>query len=129
MGRWENVSLRINAQSGVSFFFDPVLGTANPRAFVRAGSTLTVAPDWIGGLRGDFATGPRPETAPRHDVTAYVVPPSRASCCRPICSASWAACGPTGAPPSAPDFAFHQPLRWVYLSLTGTTRAVGRWGE
>jgi hypothetical protein len=126
VARWESVVLRLTGGTAVNVFFDPVLGTATPRAVARAGAALTVAPDWELSLRGDFGTA-LPGTTTVGDVTAF----SATSTVRRLLSPNvfielgglWADRGPAL---DTADFAFHQRQLWVFVALSGTTRATGR---
>jgi hypothetical protein len=127
VSRWENVVLRVNGGAAVTYFFDPVLGSASPRGAIRAGASLAVAPDWTASLRGDFGTGPRLDAAPMADVTVFSVAASvRNALTRNLLvelGGMWADRAPAFG---TPMFAFHQPQLWAFLAITATTRTATR---
>jgi hypothetical protein len=81
--------------------------------------------------RGEFGTSVAPPAAyAEADLTAYAV----SAFARKLVSSNfvvelgglWADRGPAL---DHPDFHFRQPQRWVYLTLTATTRVLGRWAQ
>jgi hypothetical protein len=126
----EGVVFRLNADTGINVVFDPVLGTADPRALARAGASLTVAPEWMFALRGDFSTSVDPPAAAAAFVTTY----SATASARRLVSSNvvvelGAFFSDRGPALNASNFAFTQPSRWVYLMFTASTRAMGRFAQ
>jgi hypothetical protein len=150
LSRREGVVFRVAGESGGNVVFDPILGRADPRVMVRASASLTVVPDWMFAVRGDFATSvdPPPVIAatdangdPVNDangnpirsvpiVTNYSVTASA----RKLVSSNvvvelGAFLSDRGPALNTADFAFVQPSRWVYLMLTVSTRAMSRFAQ
>jgi hypothetical protein len=142
LSRRAGVVFRVTGDSGVNVFFDPMLGRADPRAIIRAGASLTVAPDWMFAVRGDFATSIDPppglEVTDANNVTTTVAPIvttySLTASARKLVSSNvvvelGAFLADRGPPLNTTDFAFVQPSRWVYLMLTASTRGMGRFAQ
>jgi hypothetical protein len=141
--RREEVTVLATVNTGVEYYFDPILGTAVPRAIIGAGLTAISIPAWVITLRGDFGTAIR--TSPYSFVETGVAPSLPASLSsypdetafsltlsdrRRISEnfyaeigGRWADRGPALV---TPDFHFHQRQLWVFLALTATTHPIPR---
>jgi hypothetical protein len=131
LARFDQIVFLGRAFAGVDFYFDPVLGTGQPRGSATAELTAVWVPSWTISLRGDFATiledVPFPPGGTPPDETAFSV--SLAVRRRVTenfyaeLGGRWANRGPTL---DTPDFRFDQLQLWAYLSLIGTTRPIPR---
>jgi hypothetical protein len=142
LSRREGVVFRVSGDGGGNVVFDPILGRADPRVVVRASASLTVVPEWMFAVRGDFSTSVDPppsaiftdasgkKAAIAPIVTTYSV---TASARRLVSSNVVVELGAffadRGPPLNTTDFAFVQPSRWVYLMLTASTRGMGRFAQ
>jgi hypothetical protein len=131
LARLDQIVFLGRALAGVDFYFDPVLGTGQPRALAAAELTAVLVPSWTISLRGDFAT--ILEDVP---VPAGEIPPDETAFSLTLAvrrrvtenfyaelGGKWANRGPTL---DTPDFRFDQLQLWAYLSLIGTTRPIPR---
>ena len=143
LSKREGVVFRVSGDGGGNVVFDPILGRADPRVIVRASVSLTVSPDWMFAVRGDFATSVDPPpslrvTDPVSSTTVTVAPIvttySVTASARKLVSSNVVAeigafFADRGPPLTTTDFAFVQPSRWVYLMLTASTRGMGRFAQ
>ena len=143
LSRREGVIFRLSGDGGGNVVFDPILGRADPRVIVRASASLTVAPDWMFAVRGDFATSVDPppslsftDTATMTTVTVapIVTTYSVTASARKLVSSNVVAeigafFADRGPPLTTTDFAFVQPSRWVFVMVTASTRAMGRFAQ
>jgi hypothetical protein len=119
--------------SGVNFYLDPVLGTADPRGYAGLELGTVSVSGWTTGFRGDFGTTLR--TTP-YPIAPGQLPPDETAFSLALSvrrrvseylfaelGGRWADRGPALV---TPDFQFHQRQLWIYLSLTGTTRPLPR---
>jgi hypothetical protein len=142
VSRREGVGLRLTGEGGVNVVFDPVLGRADPRATTRASATLTVGPDWMFAVQGDFATSVDPPpglTVMPTPGTTIIVPPivttysatlsARRRVTPNVAVELGAFFADRGPPLDTANFSFVQPSRWVYLMLTASTREMARFTQ
>jgi hypothetical protein len=131
LARRDEILFLGRAIAGVDYYFDPVLGTGQPRGSAAAELTAVSVPNWTVNLRGDFATVlqsvPAPPGGVPPDATAFSL---TLAVRRRVTEnfyaelgGRWANRGPTL---DTPDFRFDQRQLWAYLSLIGTTRPIPR---
>ena len=119
------------AIAGVDFYFDPVLGTGQPRGAAAAELAAVTVPSWTVSLRGDFATVLQsvpalPGGVPPDETAFSVTLAARRRVTENFYAelgGRWANRGPTL---DTPDFRWDQRQLWAYLSLIGTTRPIPR---
>ena len=131
LARLDQIILLGRALAGVDFYFDPVLGTGQPRGYAAVELTAVSVPSWTVSLRGDFATvledvptlpGQIPPDETAFSVTLAVRRRVTENFYAEL-GGRWANRGPTL---DTPDFRFDQLQLWAYLSLIGTTRPIPR---
>ena len=131
LARSDEILFLGRAIAGVDFYFDPVLGTGQPRGAAAAELTAVTVPSWTVSLRGDFATALQsvpalPGGVPPDETAFSVTLAVRRRVTENFYAelgGRWANRGPTL---DTPDFRFDQRQLWAYLSLIGTTRPIPR---
>jgi hypothetical protein len=131
LARLDQIMFLGRAFAGVDFYFDPIVGTGQPRGLAAAELTAVSVPSWTVSLRGDFATvledvptlpGQIPPDETAFSVTLAVRRRVTENFYAEL-GGRWANRGPTL---DTPDFRFDQLQLWAYLSLIGTTRPIPR---
>jgi hypothetical protein len=114
----------------IDFYVDPILATASPRGVATASLSLALPDGWVMALEGNF--GSSLSGHPRTNGVDVIYPDEvAASASMPVrhrvsdyltmeFGGRWSDRAPYF---DAPNFAFHQRQLWIYLLLTGTTRA------
>lgn len=131
LARRDEMLILANAAAGVTYYVDPVIQTAAPRAEATAGITGIMLPYWLATARGDFATTLR--TTP-FDVNGFVPDETIVSLTLAVqrlistgfffeIGGTWAERGPAFV---TPDFQFHQRQLWVFAQLSWTSHPLPR---
>ena len=133
IARRDEFFLLANANGGVDYFVDPVLGTTAPRARAGLGLTAIMAPDWMAIVRGDFSTAlrstPLAQISPGYypDETLVSLTASVRRVVTPSVFAEigglWAERAPAFV---TPDFQFRERQLWVFARLAWTSHPLPR---
>lgn len=133
IARRDEFFLLANANGGVDYFVDPVLGTTAPRAQTGLGLTAIMAPDWMAIVRGDFSTAlrstPLAQISPGYypDETLVSLTASVRRVVTPSVFAEigglWAERAPAFV---TPDFQFRERQLWVFARLAWTSHPLPR---
>lgn len=129
--RQDQMLVRSTTQARVDYYVDPLLGVATRHGLILTGLSVTLAPLWILGVTGSFATSlsarPLPGTpSPDETIAAVSLPAQRRLSENLVMEigARWADSGPHL---TSSNWRFHQRQIWFYLMLTGTSRRVPAW--
>ena len=131
VARRDEVLILANAAANLTYYVDPVIQTAAPRAEVAAGLTGIMLPYWLATVRGDFATTVRTSTfyvgntVPDETVASLTLSVQRLISPGFFMEIGglWAERGPALV---TPDFQFHQRQLWVFARLSWTTQPLPR---
>jgi hypothetical protein len=131
VARRDEVLILANAAAGVTYYVDPVVQTAAPRAEVAAGLTGIMLPTWLATVRGDFATTLRTSTfyigttIPDETVASLTLSVQRLISPGFFMEIGgiWAERAPALV---TPDFQFHQRQLWVFARLSWTNQPLPR---
>lgn len=131
VARRDNVLILANAAGGVTYYVDPVIQTATPRAEATAGITGIMLPYWLATVRVDFATALRSTAfyvngiAPDETVASLTLAVQRL-----ISTGFFLEVGGTWVERApalvTPDFQFDQRQLWVFARLSWTSRPLPR---
>jgi hypothetical protein len=131
VARRDEVLILANAAAGVTYYVDPVIQTASPRAEATAGITGIMLPYWVATVRADFTTAIRTTpfyimgVAPDETVASLTLAAQRLISPGLVSEigGTWAERAPAFV---APDFQFHQRQLWVFARLSWTSHPLPR---
>ncbi len=132
VARRDEVLILANAAAGVTYYVDPVVQIAAPRAEVAAGITGIMLPDWLATLRGDFATALR--STPLAPIGGFVPDETLASLTLAVqrrispglsleTGGTWAERAPAFV---TSDFQFRERQLWAFARLSWASHPLPR---
>ena len=133
VSRRDEVLILANAAAGVTYYVDPVIQTAGPRAEAAVGITGIMLPDWLATVQGDFATVirttplevPVGAAVPDETVFSLTLAVQRRISPALFCEVggAWVERAPALV---TPNFQFDQRQLWVFARLSWTSHPLPR---